>query len=564
MSDPVIVEDLPPPQNIAAEQALLGAVTVSPVALGEVVLLVDVGDFYRPAHRTIYAAVLALASRGEPVDPITLAGELTRTGDLLRVGGAPYLHTLMSAVPTAANAGYYAEQVTDAAVRRRLLEVGQRTAQLAHTVGDTADLIGRARAAFETVTETPGRAAQGVRQLRVVRASEVIPRRLLWLWERRIVLAGLTLLAGREGLGKSTVAVSITAQITRGTLPGEYYGRPANVIYVHTEDARDYTVVPRLIAAGADLDRVIFLDAITADDIETNLVLPHDTELLAATIVEHQAAAVVLDAATSVIDSKLDGDKDRQMRQGLERIAKVAEETSAAVLGIVHFGKRESADTGKLILGSIAWSQVARSVLAVARDDDSGHLVVTGTKTNLGQPAPSLACHLVSTDVTTTEGTTNVGRIDWLGETDHDARDLISETSNSEDRTSRKFAVDWLRDYLTEVDKAPSADVKKAARGADIAERTLARARTQLNVEILSEGFPRTSYWRLPDSPASDATTEVRARESGTTGTTGADQQQQDTPAGTTVQSRQAHAHDTTVGATGTTTSTWRVSGEPA
>lgn len=411
-----------------------------------------------------------------------------------------------------------------------------------------------------------------MRRLKVTLASEVVMRRIRWLWDLRIVLGGLTLLAGREGIGKSTVAAWLTAAVTRGLLDGEHQGKPRAVVYVNSEDARDYTIVPRLLAADADLDRVVFVDAVMPGDdgreYESALVLPGDAALLADIVRRHDAVLVVLDAATSTIDSRLDGDRDRQMRQGLEAIGRdIGERTGCAVLGIVHFGKRDSSDTGKLILGSIAWSQVARSVLAVALDEENSSLVISRTKGNLGVEPASLAARIVSASVKTAEGDTFVGHLEWLGETERDARTLLAAVElDPEDRTERDSAADWLRDFLTPTpgdarEKVPSKDVKKAAREAGFSERTLARARASLGVRVASEGFPRESFWSLPDadpgpSDASDATASVGERGGGTTGlggTTGPDLHLCDasgSPSGQSCQSCHADVHGTTGGTT--------------
>jgi hypothetical protein len=168
---------------------------------------------------------------------------------------------------------------------------------LTDEAGNTAFRIGRRVKLDQPSTTTNGATSNGTasngtpgRRLRVTRADTVQPRRVRWLWDHRVVLGGLTLLGGREGLGKSTIAVDLAAQVSRGDLVGEHHGAPRTVIYVHSEDARDYTIVPRLIAAGADLTRVIFLDAVTEDEgqeFESPLVLPLDTELLAEVIAEH-------------------------------------------------------------------------------------------------------------------------------------------------------------------------------------------------------------------------------------------------------------------------------------
>ncbi|MFH8439769.1 DnaB-like helicase N-terminal domain-containing protein [Streptomyces sp. NPDC018026] len=123
-----------PPQDLDAEQSVLGGMLLSKDAIADVVKILQEGrDFYRPAHETIYQAVLGLYTEDKPADPITVAAELDRRGELDRAGGARYLHMLVQAVPSAANAGYYAENVRDTAVRRRLIEASAQIAQLAYT-----------------------------------------------------------------------------------------------------------------------------------------------------------------------------------------------------------------------------------------------------------------------------------------------------------------------------------------------------------------------------------------------------------------------------------------------
>ncbi|MBI1758074.1 MAG: replicative DNA helicase [Actinobacteria bacterium] len=150
--------DRQPPQDVAAEQAVLGGMLLSKDAIADVVEVLRAGDFYRPAHQTIYDTVLDLYGRGEPADPVTVSAELTRSGALMRIGGAPYLHTLMSSVPTAANAGYYAQIVAERAVLRRLIEAGTRIVQLGYGAasgagGDVDEVVDRAQAAVYEVTE---------------------------------------------------------------------------------------------------------------------------------------------------------------------------------------------------------------------------------------------------------------------------------------------------------------------------------------------------------------------------------------------------------------------------
>src|SRR5581483_6995622 len=145
-----------PPQDVAAEQCVLGGMMLSKDAIADVVEILRVNDFYRPAHATIFDAIIDLYGRGEPADAITVAASLDSSGDLARIGGGPYLHTLISTVPTAANAAYYARIVSERAVLRRLVEAGTKIVQLGYGASggrDVDDLVDLAQQAVYDVTE---------------------------------------------------------------------------------------------------------------------------------------------------------------------------------------------------------------------------------------------------------------------------------------------------------------------------------------------------------------------------------------------------------------------------
>ena len=145
-----------PPQDMAAEQSVLGGMLLSKDAIADVLERLRPGDFYRPAHQSVYDAILDLYGRGEPADAVTVSAELDRRGLLKRVGGAPYLHTLISTVPTAANAGYYAGIVAEKSLLRRLVEAGTRVVQYGYAGAEGADVaavVDRAQAEMYEVTD---------------------------------------------------------------------------------------------------------------------------------------------------------------------------------------------------------------------------------------------------------------------------------------------------------------------------------------------------------------------------------------------------------------------------
>ena len=123
-------------------------------AIADVIESVRSTDFYKPAHETIFDAMVDLYGRGEPVDPVTVSAELTRRGELVKIGGAPYLHTLSASVPIAANAGYYAEIVREKAILRRLVDAGTRIVQMGYAgEGQVDEVVDRAQAEVYQVTE---------------------------------------------------------------------------------------------------------------------------------------------------------------------------------------------------------------------------------------------------------------------------------------------------------------------------------------------------------------------------------------------------------------------------
>ena len=151
-------DDRLPPQDLGAEQSVLGSMLLNKDAIADCLEVVEVHGLLPSRHELIYDAVLELYGRGEPADAITVADELNKRGDLTRVGGQAYLHQLIQSVPTAANAGYYAEIVHERAILRRLVEAGTRIVQMGYGQGegDVDEIVNRAQAEVYSVAEKRG------------------------------------------------------------------------------------------------------------------------------------------------------------------------------------------------------------------------------------------------------------------------------------------------------------------------------------------------------------------------------------------------------------------------
>jgi replicative DNA helicase len=252
--------DRTPPADMAAEQAVLGAMLLSKDAIADVIETLKLDDFYRPAHATIYAAILDLYGRGEPADAVMVAGELTKSGEIARIGGAGYLHTLVSSVPTAANASYYARIVNERAVLRRMVTAGTRIVQMGYAgEGDVFDLVDRAQA--EVYDLTSGRTSEDYLPLRDIFEGTVNEIEAIAAHNGQMVgvptgfadldaltngLHGgqLVIIAARPAIGKSTLGLDLAraASIKHGL---------TSVIF-SLEMARN-EIVMRLMSAEAQI-----------------------------------------------------------------------------------------------------------------------------------------------------------------------------------------------------------------------------------------------------------------------------------------------------------------------
>jgi hypothetical protein len=344
------------------------------------------------------------------------------------------------------------------------------------------------------------------RRIVLTAAADIRPRRVAWLWDGRIALGTLALLAGRQGLGKSTLAYWLTAQVTRGTLPGEFHGFPRGVLVCATEDSWEHTIVPRLIGAAADLTRVHRIEVLTGKNVHAGLQLPMDNQAAEEAAHYTGAALLLLDPIISRLGD-LDTHRDAEVRRALEPIVAVAARTHMAILGLIHHNKSGAADPLQLVMGSTAFSAVARSVHSVIPDpeDDTDTRRLFGTpKNNLGRTnLPTLAFSVVPHPVPTDDGTAWTGRIEWDGEHEGSIADAMRQSRDSgDDRSATSEAADWLQDHLTIQGGSDEwSNIKREGSKAGHSESTLKRAKAKLRLGSRTSGYPRTSVWSLPSEP---------------------------------------------------------------
>jgi hypothetical protein len=331
-------------------------------------------------------------------------------------------------------------------------------------------------------------------------ASNIRPVRVKFLWSDRLAVGTLTLLAGREGVGKSILAYWLVAMITRGVLPGEHYGEPRAAFVAASEDSWEHTIVPRLMAAGADLGYVFRVEVITSENVHSEITMPNDLHDLEERALDMGAVLLLLDPLMSRLSDRLDTHRDAEVRLALEPLAALANRAGMSVLGIIHHNKSGSTDPLQVIMGSRAFTAVARSVHMVITDpeDDTETRRLFGPpKNNLGKTdLPTLAFKIDSYMIETEDGPTWTGKLAWTEDHHISISEAMRRASDGDDQSATSEASGWLDGFLvSQGGSAPSADIKIHGKKAGHSEDALKRARKRLNLHISSAGFPRITYW---------------------------------------------------------------------
>jgi hypothetical protein len=344
-------------------------------------------------------------------------------------------------------------------------------------------------------------------------ASALEVRRVRWLWDRRVPLGGVTLLPGREGLGKSTVAHEIAARVSRGQLDGDLAGTPADVVLVGLEDMLETVSAPRLRAAGADLTRVWYVRSRAAGAVWS--VPGDDLELETLLGTLSCPRLVVVDP----LDAHLAADthKKAETQRAIGTLAAIAQTWDLAVLGVAHHSKAPTTDPLLRVSGSTAFTSAARAVLTIApHPDDERERVIVLSKANLTarEDVPPLRFRVEARVVESPSGPVDTSGIAWCGIAEGLDPDRVLDATDPDDRCLLDDAIDFLRHALAGGPQ-PSRELKRRAAAEGISDTTLKRARRALSVVVDRSGWPSETHWMLP---LSSRATHSRAIGHGPTG----------------------------------------------
>lgn len=338
----------------------------------------------------------------------------------------------------------------------------------------------------------------------VVNLADVEPEEVVWLWEPYLPIGKLSLLEGDPGLGKTWLALTITAALTRGyPLPSAdgrpgAPGAPRNVLYLSAEDGLGDTLRPRLDAAGADPRRVHAVtgkrtlgedgqavdDAITLADVPT----------LRAAIEQVRPALVVIDPLQAYLGASVDMNRANETRPLLSALGELAQAYGFAAVIIRHLRKSSSDRAVYRGAGSIDFSAAARSILLVgAEPDNERRRVLAHVKSSLAEPGASLGFEL------------REGAFHWLGASAYSAEQLLAQPATGEERSARDEASAWLLEMLAQ-GPALTRELRQAAARDGLGWRTIEQAKGTLGVTARRQSFGNTGRgewtWELQDRKA--------------------------------------------------------------
>ena len=306
--------------------------------------------------------------------------------------------------------------------------------------------------------------------VKIIRMSDVELTPVEWLWKPYLPFGKLSVLQGNPGEGKTYFAMHLAAACTNGKLlPNMERMEPFNVIYQTAEDGLGDTVKPRLIEAGADLDRVLVID-----DSEVQLTL--SDERIEKAIIENNARLVIIDPIQAYLGADVDMNRANEVRPIFMRLGQVAQRTGCAILLIGHLNKAAGMQSLQRGLGSIDIAAAVRSVLFIGKlKHDPTMRILTHEKSSLAPPGVSLAFSLG-----------DEGGFRWVGEYDITADEMLSGIEPQRE-TKTQQAKDLICTLLAGGKQVLSEDIDKAALERGIPGRTVRDAKRELGDALKSK-----------------------------------------------------------------------------
>lgn len=341
---------------------------------------------------------------------------------------------------------------------------------------------------------------KGQVSLQIVNMATIQAQAINWLWSGWLPLGKLTILAGAGGCGKTNLLLALIATITtNGIFPdGSKCTDTGKVLIYSTEDDPNDTLLPRLIANGADLSKIDFIAGRINDKGEREPFDPtKDLPLLNAYAKQNpDIKLLMIDPIISAVGG--DSNKATDVRRSLQVVVDFAQEFNCAVVGITHFAKGTSGSSpAERIIGSQAFTALARMVWSAAKREDENDCILVRAKSNISTLDGGIKYQIEPETVLENIETTKTA---WLGTIEGSARELLSEAESTENSngTTVDMAKEFLIDLLSSVENMPSKEVQSQAKDAGFSPASIRRAQEKLNIKPFKPQGEKIWFWSLP------------------------------------------------------------------
>ena len=345
-----------------------------------------------------------------------------------------------------------------------------------------------------------------------------------WGWEPEsngqshgaIPVGSMSIWAGRPGAGKSTTGRWFAAQVSRGILPGCWYGTPHNVAYIAGEESLKYNVIPSLVAAGADMMRILNPQVSFQAPDGVNEIVPlvpeKDMRELTALLKARGVKVVIVDPLMEYMGGgNIDIYKNDQVRAKVKPWAKLAEDIDGIVIAIMHLNKSGNGDVVAGINGSSAFGEVARSIFGFAKDPNSeeGDRVMSQEKNSIGNEGAAWTYRIEGKEITNSQGKKgSFGTFVMVGDSEKTVGEVLRELPTGSDSDDRSEVEAIVLDYLeSQGGTAPAGDVLKVTRAAGLSDSTVKNSRKKIGVKTVKAGMNGGWVWTI--DPASEYFSKV-------------------------------------------------------
>ena len=488
-----------------SEQAMLGAVLLDPSILPRAKELIHPTLFENRHNCTIWATFEALESDGEPIDIVTVCDRLQADGKLTDVGGHAYIAELLGSTASAVNWSAYAERVTQAALRRRAMSIFSRALERLDHSDDPGVVIAEQIDAMQLLRDAAGPSPADGSRVELIRACDVNPEPVAWLWSGWLARSKVHILGGAPGTGKTTISMALAATVTIGGRWPDGSRSPAgNVVIWSGEDDPADTLVPRLLQSGADISRVYFVGSVREGLDRLSFDPARHMEALRREI------ATVGDVKLPIVDpivSAVQGDshKNAEVRRGLQPLADLAAAEGCALLGITHFSKGTGGrEPVERITGSLAFGAVARVVLVAAKHQSEGgdgetKRLFLRAKSNIGPDDGGYEYDLHQDELASHPGIF-ASAVLWGAAVEGSARELLATADATDDDGEGGKLADAMRFLSGLLADGPVSQraFKADAEGAGYSWQTIRRARQALAIDSRKTGMREGWEWLLP------------------------------------------------------------------